>query len=161
MFLLDLKQCIQYIYLCAHYGLWRAHLGNFHLKYENTCMCFKWTFHQDANIIADPWHCESSVSALCVSARSKTTFVQKLLAPVKAFFCSLNGQRWAYLSTHAVSYRCEQQHFTAQPELRLTKHNTVAESIKIPPNSLHHHFQSDLMEILPKWLASCGLLTKC
>lgn len=62
-----------------------------------------------------------------------------------------------FVNTHSLL----QQHFMAQPERCLIKHNTGMENIKIPPNSLHHHFQRDLMEILPKWLASCGLLTKC
>ena len=63
----------------------------------------------------------------------KVNDVSTQVAGASESFMQLNGQWWEYLSTRAVSYRCEQQRFMAQPEFLLTKHNTVMESIKIPP----------------------------
>ncbi len=77
--------------------------------------------------------CESSRLALCVLTLSKWCWCCTQVAVASESFMQLNGQWWAYLSTHAVSYCCEQQHFMAQPDFRLTKHNTVMKIIKIPP----------------------------
>lgn len=66
------------------------------------------------------WHLVYSLEVNDVSTQ---------VAGASESFMQLNGQWWVYLSTHAVSYRCEQQHFMVQPEFLLTKHNTVMESI--------------------------------